>query len=110
MSFRSKTFLQTTIDISKQSLKKGVLLGTDRILLYDWLKFKPANTIILLLERTLCPVQVFVFSLATTGVLGLFSIIALLIVLLSQYRKVFYGGQSKVTTSNHCFFFGVIYL
>ena len=50
-------------------------------------------------------------SLATTGVLGLVSIIALLIVLLSQYRKVFYGEQSTGdNTIIKASFLGAVYL
>ena len=89
---------QTTMDISKQSLKKGVVLGTGpNTFLYDWLKFKPAsiNNTAFWNARFVSGSSFLSSSLATTGVLGLVSIIALLIVLLSQYRKVFYGEQSR---------------
>ena len=48
--------------------------------------------------------------MATTGVLGLVSIIALLIVLLSQYRKVFYGEQSRGDNTIIKAFLGAVYL
>ena len=105
---------RATIVVAKQSLKKGVILGTGpNTFLNNWLKFKPAeiNNTAFWNARFSSGSGFFTSALSTVGVLGALSFVAFLIVLLIQCGKVFYRKQSSsdnslVTAS----FFGSVYL
>lgn len=88
---------QATVGVAKQSLKKDIVLGTGpNTFLYNWLKYKPAgvNNTAFWNARFLSGSSFFVSALSTTGILGLLSMVSLVIILLIQYGKVFYGKQS----------------
>lgn len=105
---------QATIGVAKQTLKKDIVLGTGpNTFLNNWLKFKPAeiNNTAFWNARFSSGSGFFASALSTVGVLGAFSFVAFLVVLLIQCGKVFYRKQSSndnslITAS----FFGSVYL
>lgn len=106
--------LQATADIAKQSLKNNFVLGTGpNTFLYDWMKFKPAgiNNTAFWNARFVSGSGTLLSSFATTGILGAVSLIALLIIILGQCRKVFSAKQSdKESYLLIASFLGSVYL